>query len=70
MSHTYSIIIDRGISAPGYGKELVDVLNDVDNCYIYIYKLMSKVQLPWSVRFYSQIIIHTGTKNKDISLAK
>ena len=30
MSQTYSIIIDRGISAPGHGKEVVDGLNDVD----------------------------------------
>ena len=31
ISQTYSIIIDRGISAPGHGKEVVDGLNDVDN---------------------------------------
>ena len=31
---------------------------------------MSKVQLPGSVRFYSQIKMHTGTENKDVSLAK
>ena len=31
---------------------------------------MSKVQLPGSVRFDSQIKMHTGTENKDISLAK
>ena len=30
---------------------------------------MSKVQLPGSVRFDSQIKIHTGTENKDLSLA-
>ena len=44
MSQTYSIIIDHGISAPGYGKELVDGLNAVDKRYIY--QLMSKVKLP------------------------
>ena len=44
MSQTYCIIIDRGISAPGHGKELVDGLNAVDKRYIY--QLMSKVQLP------------------------
>ena len=49
MSQTYSIIIDRGISAPGNGKEEVDGLNAVDKRYIY--QLMSKVQLPGSVRF-------------------
>ena len=68
MSQTYSIIIDRGISAPGHGKEVVDGTNAVDKRYIY--QLMSKVQLPGSVRFYSQIKIHTGTENKDVSLAK
>ena len=36
MSQTYSIIIDRGISAPGHGKKLVDGLNAFDKRYIYI----------------------------------
>ena len=36
MSQTYFIIIYRGISAPGHGKEVVDGLNDVDKRYIYI----------------------------------
>ena len=49
MSKTYSIIIYRGISAPGNGKEVVYGLNSVDKRYIY--KFMSKVQLPGSVRF-------------------
>ena len=35
MSQTYSIIISRGISAPGNGKEVVDGLNAVDERYIY-----------------------------------
>ena len=30
MSQTYSIIIDRGISAPGHGNEVIDGLNAVD----------------------------------------
>ena len=41
---------------------------NVDKCYIY--QLMFKVQLPGSVRFDSQIKMHTGTENKDVSLAK
>ena len=68
MSQTYSIIIDCGISAPGHGKEVVDGINSVDKRYIY--QLMSKVQLPGSVRFDSQIKMRTGTENKDVSLAK
>ena len=47
---------------------MVDVLNAVDKRYIY--QLISKVQLPGSFRFDSQIKIHTGTENKDLSLAK
>ena len=68
MSQTYSIIIDHGISEPGHGKEVVDGLNDVDKRYIY--QLMSKVQLPGSFIFDSQIKIHTGNENKDVSLAQ
>ena len=33
----------QGISAPGYGKEFVDILNAVDTRYIY--QLISNVQL-------------------------
>ena len=68
MSQTYSIIIDRGVSAPGHGKEVVDGFNAVDKRYIY--QLMSKVQLPGSTRFDSQIKIHTDTEKKDVSLAR
>ena len=67
-SQTYSIIIDRGISAPGHGKEVVDGLNDAYKRYIY--QLMSKVQITGSIRFDSQIKIHTGTEKKDVSLAR
>ena len=67
MSQTYSIIIDRGISAPGHGKEVAYGLNAVEKRYIY--QLMSKVQLPGSVRFDSYIIMHTGTEKKDVILA-
>ena len=31
---------------------------------------MSTVQLPGSIRFYSQIKMHTGTEKEDVSLAK
>ena len=47
---------------------MVDGLNAVGK--LYIYQLMSKVQLPGSVRFDSQIKMHTGSENKDVSLAK
>ena len=68
MSQCYFIIIDRGISAPGHVKEVVDGLNAADKRYIY--QLMSTVQLPGSIRFDSQIQMHTGTQKDDVSLAK
>ena len=68
MSQTYSIIIDCGISAHGHRKEVVDGISAIDKRYIY--QLMSKVQLPGSVRFDSHIKIHTGTEGKNVSLAK
>ena len=49
MSQCYYIIIYRGISAPGHGKEVVDGLNAVVKQYRY--QLMSNVQLPGSNRF-------------------
>ena len=60
MSQCYSIIIGRGISAPGHGKEVIDGLNAFDKKYIY--QLISTVQLPGSIRFDSQIQMHTGNQ--------
>ena len=68
MSQNYSIRVNRGISAPGHGKEVVDGLNAVDKRYIH--QLMSKAQIPGSVRFDSQIKMHTRTENKYVSLAR
>ena len=59
MFQCYSVIIDRGISAPGHGKEVVDGLNAFDKHYIY--QLMSTVQLPGTNIFYSQMQMYTGT---------
>ena len=43
LSQRHSIIFDRGISAPGHGKEAVDGLNVIDKRYLY--QLMSTVKL-------------------------
>ena len=56
LSQSHSIIIDRGISAPGNGKELVDGPNSVDKRYMY--QLMYNIQIPGSRTFYSQILMH------------
>ena len=44
MSQCYSVIIDRGISAPGHVKEVVGGINAIYKRYIY--QLMSNVKLP------------------------
>ena len=68
MSYCYSVIIDLGISSPVHGKEVVDVINDIDNHYIY--QLMYNVKLPGSKWFYSQMQIQNITQNNDVSLDK
>ena len=68
MSQFYSIINDLGVSSPGNGKEVVDVLNAVDKRYIY--QLMSTVQLTVSIRFYSHMQMHIGTQEDNVILAK
>ena len=50
MSQTYSIIIDSGLSEPGCGKEVVDVLNSIDKHYIYI-----SIDVQGSTSWFSQI---------------
>ena len=46
MLQCYSVIIDRGISASGHGKEVVDGHNSADKSYIY--QIMTNIQLPGS----------------------
>ena len=68
LSQIQSIIIDRCISSPGNGKEVIGGLNSIYNCYMY--QLMSNVQLPGSRTFDSQILIHFCTPKNDVILAK
>ena len=49
LSQRHSIIFDWGISAPGYGKEVADGINALDNRFIY--KLMSNFQITGSKTF-------------------
>ena len=68
LSQCLSIIIYRGISGYGNGKELFDGINAVAKRYIY--QLMSNVQIPGSRTFDSQILMHYCTAKKDVSMAK
>ena len=68
LSQSHSIRIDRFISAPGNGKDVVDGLNCIDKHYMY--QSMSNVQLPVPRTFDSKIIMHYCTPKNDVSLAK
>ena len=68
LSQRHSIIFDRGISAPGHGKEVVDGLNAIEKRYMY--QLLSTVQLTGSKIFDSQIQMHSCTPKKYVSLSK
>ena len=68
MSQLFSIIIERGISAPGHGKEVVDGINDIDMRYIY--QLMSNVQLLGSKTFDSKILMNSCTQENDVIMDK
>ena len=68
LSQRHSIIFNRGISSPGNGKEVVEGPNFIDK--LYMYQLMSTVQLPGSKTFDSNILMHSCTPKKDVSLAK
>ena len=60
--------MDHGISAPGYGREVVDGLNGTS--IRFICNLMANVELPGSKRFYTQMELQTATQNTDESLAQ
>ena len=65
MLQCYSVIIDRGISEPGQGKDVVYGLNAIKKNYRY--QLMSNFQLPAPKYFFtdSNALFHT----KNASLA-
>ena len=60
MDPCYSVIFDRGIRAPGHGKEVVDVIHAVDKRYIY--QFMSNVKLHVSEIFDYQMQMHTDNQ--------
>ena len=44
LSQAFYVIIDHGISATGYGRELLDGLNAIEK--MFFFQLISTVQLP------------------------
>ena len=57
----YSVIIDRGISAPGHVKEVANGIIAIGKGYIY--QLMSNVQLLGPNNFDSQILMNSCIEN-------
>ena len=62
LSQLHSIIFNRGISATGSGKKVVDVLHDVDKRYIY--QFMSKVKFLGQSDFISRLKCTLALKTK------
>ena len=61
------VIIDRGISAPGYGRKVLYGLNAIEKRFLF--QLMSTVQLPGVKGYDTQMVMHTGTCTSDVSLS-
>ena len=58
--------MDRGISAPGHGREILDGLNTTDKSFLF--QLISTVQFMGAKRYDTQMEMHSGTPNSNISL--
>ena len=57
LSQAFSVIIYRGISAPGHVRELVDGLNAILKSFLF--QLISTVQFPGEKGYDTYIVIHT-----------
>ena len=67
LSHEYNIIIDRDVGAPGYGIEVIYVLNANNKQFISM--LMVTVKLTDAADYDSNMAMHTSTAKIDIILA-
>ena len=67
LSQAVSVNIDCNISASLNGIEVLDGLNNINKRFLF--QLMSNMQLPGAAFYYTQMVIHTGTRTSDVSLA-
>ena len=67
MSQAVCVIIDRGISEPVHGIEVVDGLNAIEKRFLL--QLMSTVKLLGEKIYDTQIVMHTGTRTYGVSLS-
>ena len=56
LAHAYNIIIDRGVGAPVYCREVVDGLNDTETMFHSM--LITTVQLPGVAAYESYMAMH------------
>ena len=68
LSQAFSIIIDRGISAPGYGREVLYGLNAIDKEFLF--QLIPTAQMPGEKRYDKHMVIQTGTRTSNVGLAR
>ena len=68
LSQAFYVIIDRGISAPGNSREVVDDINTIDKRFLF--HIISTVKFLGAKGYDTQMIIHTGTHLYDVSLAR
>ena len=68
FSHSYNILIDCGVGAPGYDKYVVDGLNDTNKRFLAM--LMTNVQLTGETTKYLYMFMHTSMIHIDTSLTR
>ena len=68
MSQDFSVIIGRGIVAPGHDREVVDGLNDIDKSFLL--RLIPTVQLMGKKDYHTKMVMHNGNHTSDVSLAR
>ena len=68
FSRVFYFIVDHGIIEPGHGGEVVHGLTTNEKRFIF--KLMENVHLPGVKSYGTQMVVHTGTRISDVSLAR
>ena len=68
LSQQFYVIIDHGISPPRHGREVVYGLNAIDKRFLF--KLMPAVKIPGEKSYYTQMVIHTGTRTSGVSFSR
>ena len=63
----YYVIIDRGVSVPVHGIQVVYGFNTAYK--MFLFQLMATVQLPNSKGYDTQMIIHSAISTADVCLA-